>query len=136
MVSSMMRDIKVSKDNTVVTASLQWTETPPWHVALSIPGALAAESASYDLFQCLLEIRERISADGWKICVAGARRDAWPSGMSSDMGGAWLIYVHTLGRQAGEHDLRPIFDDAPCDKVGSRAEQQEFMEKWRASLRR
>jgi hypothetical protein len=55
--------------------------------------------------------------------------------MSSQMGGAALVYVHTMGLQAREKDLRPIFDDAPCAAVGSVEEQRQFKTQWFESLR-
>jgi hypothetical protein len=117
-------------------AMLEWTERPPWSAVLSIPGVEPLESSGDDLFECLIELRERAAESGHRICVVGARRDAWPSAMSSDMGGAALVYVHRLGRQADGGDLQPIFADAPCDCVGSIEEQREFMAQWRTSLRK
>jgi hypothetical protein len=117
-------------------AILEWTDRPPWRVTLSIPGLDPFESLAYDLFECFTDVRERAASSGWQICVVGARRDAWPSGMSSDMGGAALVYIHTLGRQADGDDLRPIFDDAPCELIGSAEEQKKFRTQWRESLRR
>lgn len=61
--------------------------------------------------------------------------DAWPSRMSSQMGGAALVYVHTMQLQAREKDLRSIFDDAPCAAVGSVEEQRQFKTQWFESLR-
>jgi len=117
-------------------AMLEWTDRPPWRVLLSIPGIDTIESTAYDLYECLLEARGHAAASGWRICVVGARRDAWPSGMSSDMGGAALVYVHTLGRPVDGDDLRPIFDDAPCELVGSVEEQREFRTQYQESLRK
>ena len=54
--------------------------------------------------------------------------------MSSQMGGASLVYVHTMGLQARAEDLRPIFDDTPCDAVGSVEQQALFRREWLRSL--
>jgi hypothetical protein len=117
-------------------AFLEWTDRPPYRVVLSIPESDPIESTAYDLFECLLDVRAQAEGRGWRICVVGARKDAWPSGMSSDMGGATLVYIHTLGRQATGEDLRPIFDDAPCELIGSVEEQRQFRAQWLGSFRR
>jgi hypothetical protein len=118
-----------------VHATLEWEERPPWQVTLRIPGLEPAEASGNDLFRCLLAVREQVARTGWKVCVVGARVDAWPSRMSSQMGGASTVYVHTMGLQARESDLRPIFDDAPCTAVGSAEEQRQFRTQWLESLR-
>lgn len=130
------RTVQVCAAGRHAEATLEWTERPPWRVVINIPELDSLASSSFDLFECLLELRERAADSGWRVCVVGARRDAWPSGMSSDMGGAALVYIHVLGRQASGEDLRPIFDDAPCDLIGSVQEQKEFMAQWRESLRK
>lgn len=131
----MKRAVSVCAAGRSVQAALEWDERPPWRVALRIPGLVPAEAGGGDLFECLLTVREQVGREGWKVCVMGARVDAWPSRMSSQMGGASLVYVHTMGLQAREKDLRPIFDDAPCDVVGTVAEQRQFRTQWVESLR-
>lgn len=115
-------------------AELEWTDRPPWSVVLRIPGADPIEASADDLFACLSGVRRAASQIGWRVCVAGARADAWPSRMSSQMGGAALVYVHVLGRPARNEDLRPIFEDAPCEAVGSVEEQSDFRRRWLESL--
>ena len=132
----MKRNVTVCRAGQHGEAVLEWTERPPWEAVLSVAGAEPLESTGDDLFDCLLELRERAAESGYRICVVGARRDAWPSGMSSDMVGAALVYVHRLGHPADGGDLQPIFADAPCDSVGSIEEQRESMEQWRKSLRK
>ncbi len=115
-------------------AGLEWSDRPPWSVVLSIPGAVPIEGSAEDLFGCLSVIRQEASRSGWRVCVAGARTDAWPSRMGSQMGGATLVYIHVLGRQARNGDLCPIFDDVPCETIGSIEEQSEFRRRWLESL--
>ena len=93
------------------------------------------EASADDLFGCLTVIRLGAARSGWQVCVVGARTDAWPSRMSSQMSGATLVYVHTVGRQARDEDLYPIFDDAPCDAIGSVEEQSQFRRGWLESLK-
>ena len=113
------RTVSVYAAGRSVQAALEWDERPPWRVTLRIPGLVPVEACGSDLFKCLLTVLEQVGHEGWKVCVVGARVDAWPSRMSSQMGGASVVYVHTMGVQAREKDLRPIFDDAPCDVIGT-----------------
>jgi hypothetical protein len=115
-------------------AELEWSDRPPWSVVLRVPGAAPIEGSADDLFGCLAVVRREASRSGWRVCVAGARTDAWPSRMSSQMGGAALVYIHALGRPARNDDLRPVFDDAPCEAIGSVEEQAEFRRRWLESL--
>lgn len=115
-------------------AEVEWTDRPPWSVVIRLPGTDPIEASADDLFACLREVRRSASRMGWRLCVAGARTDAWPSRMSSQMGGAALVYVHVLGQPSRDDDLRPIFDDAPCEAVGSIEEQGEFRRRWLESL--
>jgi hypothetical protein len=132
----MRRIVRVcSADGAQAAAELEWTDRPPWSVVLRLPGADPIEESAGDLFACLLAVRRAASEIGWRVCVAGARTDAWPSRMSSQMGGAALVYVHALGRPARNEDLHPVFDDAPCEAVGSVEEQSEFRRRWLESLR-
>jgi hypothetical protein len=128
------RFVRACSGDRVTEAELQWSERPPWHLVLRIPDVHPLEASADDLFACLAAIRQQAARIGWRICVAGARTDAWPSRMSSQMGGASLVYVHTMGLQARAEDLRPIFDDTPCDAVGSVEQQALFRREWLRSL--
>jgi hypothetical protein len=130
----MMRTVTVCKGEQKILGALTWTEKPPWRIMLEIPGEETFESISYDLFECLKEIRLNMAPHRLTVCVAGARRDAWPSGMSGDMGGAALVYIHRIGRQPSYEDLVSIFSDASCEMIGSVDEQSEFVEQWEKSL--
>jgi hypothetical protein len=131
----MERIVLVCNDQSSARASLEWDERPPWRVVLKIPGCEPAEASGNDLFVSLAAVREQIAGSGWKVCVTGARIDAWPSRMSSQMGGSLLVYVHTMGVQAREKDRRSIFDDAHCDLIGTVEDQRQFRTRWLESLR-
>jgi hypothetical protein len=131
----MERTVLACTADSTAQASLEWDEGPPWRVVLKIPGCESAEASGRDLFESLVAVREQVAGSGWKVCVTGARVDAWPSRMSSQMGGGLLVYVHTMGVQAREKDLRPIFDDAPCEVIGAVEDQRQFRARWLESLR-
>lgn len=130
----MERTVLVCAAASLAQVSLEWDERPPWRVVLKIPGCEPAEASSNDLFESLAAIREQVMRSGWKVCVNGARADAWPSRMSSQMGGGLLVYVHRMGAQARDKDLRPIFDDASCDLIGTVEDQRQFRARWLESL--
>jgi hypothetical protein len=131
----MEREVTITCDGSLSRARLEWTDQPPWRVVMHLPGLSPVESSGEDLFACLSAIRQIIDRNGWHVCVEGARTNAWPSRMSSQMGGARMVYILSLGRQARHSDLRFIFDDAPCETVGSVEEQRAFSERWLESLR-
>jgi hypothetical protein len=132
----MRRSVRVHSSGGPTEAELEWTEHPPWRVVLRIPGMDPLQASADDLFGCLTAVRLEAEQEGWKVCVAGARTDAWPSRMSSQMGGAALIYIHSIGLPARDGDLCPIFADAPCDAIGSVEDQNQFRETWLESLRK
>jgi hypothetical protein len=92
-----------------------------------------------DFFDALCNLRLGLEAGGLRICVTGARVDAYPSGMSRDMGGGQMVYLlrprglvgRLLGRRRGRTGrLVGLLSPAPCERVGSVAEQSEFYENW------
>jgi hypothetical protein len=131
----MQRTVVACSAEGSVQATFEWDERPPWRVVLKIPGREPVEALGKDLFESFAVVREQVAPDGWKICVTGARVDAWPSRMSSQMGGSLLVYLHTMGLQALEKDLQQIFDDSPCDTIGTVEDQRQFRARWLESLR-
>jgi hypothetical protein len=86
-----------------------------------------------DLFDALINLRKELEGKGVRLLCAGARRDAFPSGMARSMGGARKAYIFELGKSATE--LVDIFADAVPDQVCTVDEQQRLRQQWIASLR-
>ena len=109
-------------------------------IDISEPGSGRSWSArGRDLFEAFCALRLRLEPLGIRICVNGARTDAYPSAMSRDMSGGQMLYLlrrhGALGRLLRLPALRPqksvyIFSPAPCDRVGSVGEQRTYFEKW------
>jgi len=120
-------DVTVEKLPDGVRMTLQADGLGPW----SAPGE--------DYFDALCNLRLELEAAGLRICVTGARVDAHPSGLSRDMGGGQMVYLlrrrrladRLLGRRRGRTGrLVDLLSPAPCELVGTVAEQREFFENW------
>jgi hypothetical protein len=83
-----------------------------------------------DLFLALLEFRRQIEPDGWRVLVNGARRDAWPSGMSAQMSGGTKLYLLPQGRKPAMRDVVETFDPAGSDDVVTVEEQSRFRDEY------
>lgn len=94
----------------------------PWGVVSATAG---------DAFGALAEVRRALEADGWLLAVAGARRDAYPSGMLRERGGE-QVYLLVRGRPAEQR--LDTFSDAPPESVATVDEQRTAYEEWWKSI--
>ena len=85
-----------------------------------------------DAFSALVEVRRILELQGWRLAVAGARRDTYPSGMARSSGG-FRAYEMRPGRPASS--TVDIFDDAPTELIGTVDEQEENFRLWWGSYR-
>jgi hypothetical protein len=109
-------------------------------IDISQPESGRAWSArGYDLFDAFRKLRLQLEPIGVRVCVSGARTDAYSSGMLRDMGGGQMVYLlrkHGLiGRSFRFATIRRrkavyIFSSAPCNSIGSVDEQKDYFEKW------
>lgn len=90
-------------------------------------------AAAADAFAALAGVRRDLEAQGWRLAVAGARRDTYPSGMARDMGGGLKVYVMVEGKPAVE--LVDTFADAPPELLATVAEQEAAFGAWWRSVR-
>lgn len=129
----------VTSDGSVSAWEVAWDyEGEDFALTLSEPGGGKNWSAQGpDLFDAFCDIRRRLEREGVKICVSGARVDAYPSGMSREMGGGQMVYLWKSGRfrsllQAliSRPKLVYIFSPAPCDLVGTVDEQKSYFDRW------
>jgi hypothetical protein len=88
-----------------------------------------------DYFWALKELRNLLDPRGIKALCNGARKDAVCSNMASQMGRGLKIYVVEIGSQAKMNDLVQTFDQAAPEIVGTVQEQEDFQDRWIASLR-
>ena len=88
--------IQVARDGLVRDASVAWRyEQGTWVVEISSADFGTVEAREDDAFEALCRIRERLEPLGWRIGVAGAQADVWPSGMARDQGGGLSAYRMT-----------------------------------------
>jgi len=115
-----------------ISAELDWhyddgkyqvTAAGPW-------GRITGHAA--DAFSALVEVRRALELEGWRLAVAGARRDTYPSGMARSSGGL-RAYEMWSGRPASS--TVDIFDDAPTELIGTVDEQEESFRLWWESYR-
>jgi hypothetical protein len=87
-----------------------------------------------DCFDALIEARRHLELQEILVCVEGARKDVWPSGMARSMGAGRKAYRMTLGKQALKSDLVDVFAEALTP--ASIAEQEAYRHAWFESLGR
>ena len=87
-----------------------------------------------DFFEALCLIRLQLEAENTMILCNGSRYDAYPSGMSRQMSNGLALYINKLREPSKRQDLVNIFDYADADFISSVSEQQDFHNKWLASL--
>ena len=87
-----------------------------------------------DLFQALVDVRNKATKYDILILCNGARKDVYPSSMSKSTGGGIIAYKLTKGKQARRADVVNIFDPADKNLIASPKEQSVFYEEWIKSL--
>jgi len=94
-----------------------------------------AEAEASDCFEALLMVRRQLEEQGLRLCCAGARRDAWASGMQRDMGQGLTAYILSLPRTAKRPPVVEIFEPTDPELVGTVVEQEESFRAWSKSPR-
>lgn len=96
------RTVPVSREGIVHGATVTWRfDQTSWVVEIVSAGFGTARARADDAFEALCLIREELEPFGWRIGVAGAQVDVWPSGMARDQGGGLRAYRIT-GEQVGD----------------------------------
>jgi hypothetical protein len=105
--------IQVARNGVASDASVAWRyEQGAWVVEVSSSAFEPVEARENDAFEALCLIRAQLEPLGWRIGVAGAQVDVWPSGMSRDQGGGLSAYRMTAH---GAGDVVDTF--APVDPL-------------------
>jgi len=88
--------IQVARDGAVADATVSWRlEGMQWVVEIDSPAFETVEAKADDAFEALCLVRAELEPLGWRIGVAGAQPDVWPSGMARDQGGGLSAYRMT-----------------------------------------
>lgn len=116
--------IKVMQSGTIHDATVEWRYAQGrWVVKVDSAGFGAVEAQADDAFEALCLVREQIEPLGWRIGVAGAQPDVWPSGMGRDQGGGLTAYRMTVEGAAGLVDtFQPVDPDSVVTVTEQRAE--------------
>jgi len=128
--------IQVAREGIVHEATISWRFEQPYSYVVEIrcPGFGTAEARADDAFEALCLIREELEPFGWRIGVAGAQADVWPSGMSRDQGGGLGAYRMT-GERVGDvvDTFEPVDPDSVTTVALQRAESDRLYEAIRRS---
>jgi len=85
--------IQATRDGSSSEAAVAWRyESGSWVVEITSPEFASVSARENDAFEALCVIREQLEPLGWRIGVAGAQPDVWPSGMALDQGGGLSAY--------------------------------------------
>ncbi len=105
------QQIQVVRDGVVSDATVAWRyEQGMWVVEIASAAFETLEARENDAFEALCVIRGRLEPLGWRVGVAGAQVNVWPSGMARDQGGGLSAYRITA---RGGEDVVDTF--APVD---------------------
>jgi len=97
-------------------------------IELSAPGVAVAATAD-DFFHALIQIREKLEPEGWRVLCYGASLKVWPSGMSLQMSGGLRAIKREPGRPLSINDVVDIFGTGPDVVPATIAEQREYIRK-------
>jgi hypothetical protein len=130
------QEIQASRDGVVYQATVAWRLTADYRWTVSIESSAfdTVEARADDAFEALCLVRAQLEPDGWRIGVAGAHIDVWPSGMARDQGGGLRAYRMTAERPEGLVDTFEPVDPATVTTVAEqRAEADRLYEEMRRS---
>jgi len=126
------RVVIACRNSEEIPAELDWHyDEGKYQVTAAGPWGRSTGHAA-DAFSALVEVRRALELEGWRLAVAGARRDTYPSGMARSSGGL-QAYEMRPGRPASS--TVDIFDDAPTELIGTVDEQEENFRLWWESYR-
>ncbi|UGB40265.1 hypothetical protein LQ940_12800 [Nocardioides sp. cx-173] len=128
--------IQVLRDGITLDATVAWRqerESWAWVVEIGCTDFDLVEAQAHDAFEALCLAREQLEPRGWRIGVAGAQADVWPSGMAREQGGGLRAY-----RMSGDRvgDLVDVFEPVDPATVTTVAEQRAETERRYDEIRR
>jgi hypothetical protein len=82
-----------------------------------------------DFYRCMMNLRERLEADGYLLCVEGARPDVTPSGGLRQMTDGRMAYRLRPDALVSDDDMVDIFASTDCGDVVAISEQLEAVTK-------
>jgi hypothetical protein len=134
LVDSKILMIQFSQGNTQ-EGLVEFSLSPPWVIEFTCSNTPKIIFSDNDLFECLIQLRQKMVQKSCIPLCNGARRDVYPSRMSREMGGGIMGYVHQLNKHPTNDDLVNIFDYAEPNILVSVDEQKKFHRLWLDSLK-
>ncbi|MFL1467489.1 hypothetical protein [Marinobacter sp. HN1S83] len=131
----MEKSVDIKFEDKITPANISYTDSPPWSVVLYDEEGVVVRSDGDDLFDALINLRNKLEKKGALIMCHGARRDVYPSAMSRNMGGGVMAYQLTVGEPARRTDMVNIFDRCDDSRIASPEEQESFYKSWLDSLK-
>ena len=118
--------ILIARNGIASDATVAWRyEGGSWLVEITSPEFDAVQARENDAFEALCLVREQLEPFGWRIGVAGAQRDVWPSGMARDQGGGLSAYRLTPGASDNVVDTFQPVDPATVVTVATQRAEAE-----------
>lgn len=129
------QSIRVSREGLPHEATVAWQLTEDYHWAVTISSRAfgTAEAVARDAFEALCIVRTQLEPYDWRIGVAGAQVDVWPSGMARDQGSGLKAYRITAERVG---DLVDTFAPVDPSTVATVAMQEAETERMLNQIRR
>lgn len=126
--------VEASSDARPASAVVSWLHRDGlWRVSIVSPAFGRFEASADDAFEALCRVREELDAGGWRVGVAGAQSNVWPSGMARDQGGGLTAYRMTEDGVVGVVDTFAPVDPATTVPV---AEQRREADRLLAAIAR
>lgn len=129
-----IKSIPVRISNRELSAEIHYSDSPPWKIAVKIDGEVFSTENKNDLFDALIDIREKLSGKRIELMCNGARKDVFPSPTSRSMAGGQMAYKIEIGVPAARKNLVNIFDPAPIELTTTPDQQKMYYRKWLESL--
>jgi hypothetical protein len=126
------RKIQVIKNRINETVEIFYTVDPVVLTVRFADGTSISRSGN-NIFECFSQIRALLP--NIVFLCKGAKRNVYPSRVSSQMASGLLAYEFKMGEQALKDHIVNIFDHDEVDIVESPEDQAEFFKKWLGSLK-
>lgn len=134
--SQNTQTIQMSYHGVLHEATVSWwpAEWPCWVVAITSAEFDRVERRADDAFEALCLVRAELEPRGWRIGVAGALANVWPSGMARDQGGGQRAYRLSIrGAEELVHTFGPVDPSTVVTLAEQRAETDRLFALARAA---
>jgi len=129
-VTTSSQAVEVIRDGVIHPATISWGwEDGGWVVSIASAALDGAEARADDAFEALCLLREELEPLGWRLGVAGAQVDVWPSGMARDQGGGRIAYrLAATGVTGTVGTFEPVDPATVVTVMEQRAESDRLFE--------